>query len=304
MRDLIRDTAERPRAGPGARCRSTTAASRTSSPTPTPTPIDRPCRRRRPVEVPDDRPLGRDACGRQRHPRPGLPALHGPAARSGSDRPRPDPHRVPQRLRSGPLGQVQGAALRPARPQPPAGRHRRRGAGLRAGSTSCRSATRSTRRPPRCSSASSWRRRPRCCSRATCGTAPSRSTSRDRCGRAPTRWRGGPRCSARPWCSCCCRSSSSTPSRCSVSSTSASRPARPASRWGSRCCWPCSLAGRRRARRVVVDPPRVRRGGHDRPAGHRQRHRHRHPGHLERGGPPRGRRGRRAVLARTRSTAA
>ena len=42
----------------------------------------------------------------------------------------------------------------------------------------------------------------------------------------------------------CCRSSSSTPSPCSVSSASASRPGRPASRWGWRCCsrcrWPAS----------------------------------------------------------------
>ena len=32
-------------------------------------------------------------------------------------------HRLPQRLRPRPLGQVQGAAVHPARPQPPAGRH-------------------------------------------------------------------------------------------------------------------------------------------------------------------------------------
>ncbi len=75
------------------------------------------------------------------------------------------------------------------------------------------------------------------------GTAPSRSTWRDRCGRAPTRCRGGPPCSARRWSSCCCRSSSSTSSPCSVSSTSASRPVRPASRWGSRCCWPSRSPG-------------------------------------------------------------
>ena len=41
-----------------------------------------------------------------------------------------------------------------------------------------------------------------------------------------------------------------------------------------------SLGRHRRAHRVVVDPPRLRRGGHHRPAGHRQRHRHRRPGHL------------------------
>ena len=40
-------------------------------------------------------------------------------------------HRLPQRLRPRPLGQVEGAAVRAARAQPAAGRHRGRGAGLR-----------------------------------------------------------------------------------------------------------------------------------------------------------------------------
>ena len=58
------------------------------------------------------------------------------------DRPGPVPHRLPQRLRPGPLGQVEGAAVPAARPEPAAGRDRGRGAGLRSASTSCRSATR------------------------------------------------------------------------------------------------------------------------------------------------------------------
>ena len=60
----------------------------------------------------------------------------------------------------------------------------------------------------------------------------------------------------------------------------------------------------RRARRVVVDPPRLRRGGHDRPARHRQRHRHGRPGHLERGGPLARSARSPACSPRTRSTAA
>ncbi len=175
----------------------------------------------------------------------GLPALHRAPARCGGHRPRADPHRVPQRLRAGPLGQVEGAALRAARPEPAAGRHHRRRDGLRRPRRAADRVRAVRVDHPGARSASSWRRRPRCSSRATCGTAPSRCTSPGRCGRAPTPCRAGRRCSAPPWCSCCCPSSSSTPWPCSVSSTSPSRPARSASRSASPCCSPCRSPGSR-----------------------------------------------------------
>ena len=109
---------------------------------------------------------------------------------------------------------------------------------------------------------------------------------------------------ARPWSSCCSRSSSCTPWRCSGSWTSPSRPARPRVAVGLAVLLALALAGVAGLIASLVDPPRVRRGRHHRPARHRQRHRDRHPGH---------RRARRAspewgrwpgCSRRTRSTAA
>ena len=167
-----------------------------------------------------------------------------------------DPHRVPQRLRAGPVGQLQGAALHPARPQPPAGRHRRRRARVRRtrgaadrlrgvrvdhagarrhlrsrsgpGAVLARPATRHDLALPCPAAASSAYALSRwvACSAATlvCPAAADRHPLRRRPARRAPRRRADPRGRS--------------------------------SRWGSPCCWPCpspaSPGSSRRGRRAAA----------------------------------------------------
>ena len=230
--------------------------------------------------MPRDRPLGRDARRRQRHPRPGLPALHRAAARPGSDRPSPDAHRLPQRLRAGPLRASRRCCPSSCSPSTCCPPSSSAGCWPSPASTSCRSATRSTRRPPRCSLGI-----------FVASQAPVLFSRDLRHGTISLYLARPLRSSAYAlsrWVSLLGATlvflllpililyavallGELDVGRADPTGRHRARP-RPAAR---------PLARRhRRSHRVVVDPPWLRRGGHHRPARHRQRHRHGGPGDL------------------------